>query len=103
MKTREPEPLEQIDYGRDYQSRRMRRHSPSSNSKVIQIESLGKGAWVLVAASMVMSSLALAIAYASNQRSDIAEREARIAQDKYFYLAADLRARGIEVTTDDHP
>lgn len=72
------------------------------SAQVIQVESLGRGAWALVSASLVMAAIALALAYASNVRSDIAEREARIAQDKYFYLAADLRARGIEVTTDDH-
>lgn len=72
------------------------------SAQVIQVESLGKGAWAILTAAIVLASLALAVAWAASVRATLAEREARIAQDKYFYVAAELAKAGIEVSTDGH-
>ncbi len=72
------------------------------SASVIQIESLGKGAWAILTATIILSSLALAVAWAASARSVIAEREARIAQDKYTYAQIELARKGIFIATDGH-
>lgn len=76
------------------------------SASVIQIESLGKGGVAVVLSTSVLAVVlaALAFGYAGRamDRAQIAEREARIAQDKYFYVQSELAEKGIHITTDGH-
>lgn len=72
------------------------------SASVIQVESLGKGAWAILTAAIVLSAMALAAAWSANVRATIAEREARIAQDKYTYAQVELAKAGIFLSTDGH-
>lgn len=74
----------------------------SPRATVVQVESLGKGAWAIVTASAVLSAIAIALAMSAWQLSRIAEREARIAQDKYTYTMGELAKQGIDISTDGH-
>lgn len=54
----------------------------SPRATVVQVESLGKGAWALVTAAMVLAAIALAVAWSAGRTSGIAERETRILRDE---------------------
>jgi hypothetical protein len=69
----------------------------SPRAVVVQSETLGKGGVAAVAASVVLSALAIAVALLAASKADLAEREARIAQDNYMQLA-----REIGGSTDGH-
>lgn len=90
---REPTELDQRDYG--IQARH-------GSSQVIQVESLGKGAWAILTAAIVLSAVAFALGLVAWDRSRLAEREARIAQDKYTYTMGELAKQGINISTDGH-
>ena len=76
------------------------------SAQVIQIESLGRGgiaAVLLVGlAGVVLGALGIGIAGRAMDVAGIAEREARIAQDKYSYVQSELAKRGIQISTDGH-
>lgn len=72
------------------------------SASVIQIESLGKGAWAILTAAIVLSAVALALAVSASQTSRLAEREARVAQDRVVYLQGELAKSGINVNANDH-
>jgi hypothetical protein len=73
---------------------------------VIQQESLGKGGiaaiLLITLLSVVMAALAVGKADRAMDRATIAEREARIAQDKYFYVASQLSKIDPSFKTDEH-
>jgi hypothetical protein len=69
----------------------------SPRAVIVQSETLGKGGVAAVAAAVVLSSIALAVAILSASKADLAEREARIAQDNYMQLA-----REVGGSTDGH-
>jgi hypothetical protein len=77
-----------------------------SQSNVVQIESLGKGGIAVVLLTgliaVVVATLAYGLAGRAMDRATIAEREARIAQDKYTYAQIELSKRGIDISTDGH-
>jgi hypothetical protein len=73
-----------------------------SQSNVVQIESLGKGAWAILTASIVISVVSSAMAWSSHMRSQIAEREARVAQDTVTHFQLELAKRGIFIPVDNH-
>ncbi len=83
-------------------------HADNDNrsAQVIQVESLGRGgiAAVLLPGVLALLVAALAWGYAGRamDRAQIAEREARIAQDKYFYVQSELQKKGITISTDGH-
>jgi hypothetical protein len=75
------------------------------SAQVIQVESLGKTGIALLTVAVIAligSFLAWADARRASDRVWIAEREARIAQDKYFYVAGELAKVGVHITTDGH-
>ncbi len=73
-----------------------------AQSNVVQIESLGKGAWAILTASVLVSVISSAIAWTAYMRSQISEREARVAQDTVTHFQLELAKRGIFITVDDH-
>ncbi len=76
------------------------------SAQLIQIESLGRGglAAVLVPAilALLVAALAYGVASRALDRANLAEREARIAQDKYTYVQGELAKKGIYISTDGH-
>lgn len=73
-----------------------------SQANVVQIESLGKGAWAILTASVLVTVVSAAIAWTAYMRSQIAEREARVAQDSVTHFQLELAKKGIFITVDDH-
>lgn len=73
-----------------------------SQANVVQIESLGKGAWAILTASVLASMFALALSFRAEMRTQIAEREARVAQDSLTHFQVELARRGIYIQVDDH-
>jgi hypothetical protein len=78
----------------------------SSRAQVIQVEALGKGGVVIILATVIVTLIIAAVAWGDARRAmdraSIAEREARIAQDKYTYVQGELAKRGIHISTDGH-
>lgn len=72
------------------------------SAQVIQIESLGKGAWAILTASVLVTVVSAAIAWTAYMRSQIAEREARVAQDTVTHFQIELAKKGIFIQVDDH-
>lgn len=72
------------------------------SAQVIQIESLGKGAWAILTASILVALFAIGLAFRSDAKSTIAEREARVAQDTLTHFQIELAKRGIFISVDDH-
>jgi hypothetical protein len=75
------------------------------SAQVIQVESLGKTGIALLTVAviaLIVSFIAWGDARRASDRAWIAEREARIAQDKYFYVAGELAKVGVHITTDGH-
>lgn len=64
------------------------------SAQVIQIESLGKGAWAILTASVLVSMVAIAIAFRAEARSQISEREARVALDYVTSVQVELARNG---------
>lgn len=112
MKTREPEPLEQIDYGIGYKAS----HSPQQHTSV-KVEA--DRAYAVIAmilsfcsivviflAGVMLESYIKAEAERSAARSvakaEYAERDARVALDKLTYLQVELAKRGIVISYDEH-
>lgn len=98
----EREPLEQIDYG-------INQRAMGSSSVILKVE----GGMIAIAIALVslggvivgaitLPILAQKAAAPADVRSQIAEREARIAQDKYAYVQSELAKKGIFITTDGH-
>jgi uncharacterized membrane protein len=73
-----------------------------SQANVVQIESLGKGAWAILTASVLVSVIAIALAFRAEAKSTIAEREARVAQDTLTHFQIELAKKGIFIQVDDH-
>jgi hypothetical protein len=72
------------------------------SAQVIQIESLGKGAWAILTAAIVISTFALSLAWLANDLARRAERETRVLQDQLQTARLELAKRGITINTDDH-
>ncbi len=76
------------------------------SAQVIQIESLGRGGLAAVLVPAILALLVAALAYGvagrALDRANLAEREARIAQDKYTYVQGELAKKGIYISTDGH-
>lgn len=72
------------------------------SAQIITVESLGKGAWALLTAAMVLSAISIAYAMVANDRSYRSEREARIAQDSVTHMQIELAKRGIFISVDEH-
>jgi hypothetical protein len=76
------------------------------SAQVIQVETLGRGGIVVLLATVIVALLVAAMSYGlagrAMDRASIAEREARIAQDKYTYVQSELAKRGIHISTDGH-
>ncbi len=76
------------------------------SASVIQIESLGRGGLAAVLVPAILALLVAALAYGVSSRAldraNLAEREARIAQDKYTYVQGELAKKGIYISTDGH-
>jgi hypothetical protein len=71
------------------------------SAQVIQIEALGRGglAAVLLVGLMgvILGCIAIGLAGRAQDRAQLAEREARVATDKMFYLQSALDKAGIHV------
>lgn len=76
------------------------------SAQVIQIESLGKGGIAVILlvllVAVVLAALSYGLAGRAMDLAGLAEREARIAQDKYAYVQAELAKKGIYISTDGH-
>lgn len=68
------------------------------SAQVIQVESLGKGAWAILTASVLVTIISAAIAWTAYMRSQIAEREARVALDYVTSIQVELARKGIFIT-----
>lgn len=80
----------------------IRAENDNQSAQVIQIESLGKGAWAILTAAIVISTFALALAWTANDSARQAERETRVLQDQLQTARLELAKRGITINTDDH-
>lgn len=108
MNKAEREPLEQIDYGIGYKGH----NSPQQhmNLKVdggaiaiaIALVAIGAVVASCILLPQLMGSIAREASAAANINAQIAEREARIAQDKYTYTMGELAKQGIIISTDGH-
>ncbi len=80
--------------------------SGAGQATVVQIESLGKGGiaalLLITVLGVVLAALAYGLAGRAMDMAYIAEREARIAQDKYTYVQGELAKKGIHISTDGH-
>lgn len=76
------------------------------SAQVVQIEALGRGgiAAVLMVGVLGIILGCIGIGYAGRamDRAGVAEREARIAQDKFTYAQIELAKKGIYISTDGH-
>jgi hypothetical protein len=88
---REPEPMEQIDYG-NYKARRTRRYSPSSVSKVIFNETTKQ--WFIG----VLMALSIAVNVFLYFQFANAERETRMLE--YYVLEMDAKLIAAGFKTD---
>jgi hypothetical protein len=80
----------------------IRAENDGQSAQVIQIESLGKGAWAILTAAIVISTFALTLAWTANDSARMAERETRVLQDQLQTARLELAKRGITINTDDH-
>lgn len=72
----------------------------SPRATVVQVESLGKGAWALLTVAMILGALGLLMGGMAWQMARLAEREARVAQDKTQYLQSAMDRSGLKVDND---
>jgi hypothetical protein len=75
-------------------------HSP--RAMLVQVESLGKGAWAILTAAIVISTFALTLAWTANESARQAKMETRVLQDQLQTARLELAKRGITINTDDH-
>lgn len=68
------------------------------SAQVIQIETIGKGGIAAVLICVLTSCVALAYAMRAADRAHLAEREARVAQDKIQYFQIELVKNGLDVS-----
>jgi hypothetical protein len=119
MKQREPEPLEQIDYGQNYKAR-----GSSSQSMVLKVDggsiaiAISVAAIALVIAGSVFlpqlaeskANEAVAVALrpisaqvaSAQDRAWLAERNSKMTDENLRILQADLASRGIKVRLSAH-
>lgn len=98
------EPLEQIDYGYGYKAQ----NSPQQHMTLkvdggmlaIAISLVALGG--VVVGAITLPILAKNASAPADVRAAIAEREARIAQDKFTYVQTELAKKGIYISTDGH-
>lgn len=104
MNASEREPLEQIDYGTGYQAR----FSPQSHATIkVEGGSLAIAIALIALGGVIVGAITLPIlAQKASEpiavRSQIAEREARVAIDQVQTMRIELARKGIFVNTDDH-
>jgi len=82
----------------------------AGQAQLIQIESLGKGAWAILTAAIVLSAIALAYSMVANTKAEaiekrsmdavyIAQQNAALAREDVRVLTAELNKRGIAIST----
>ena len=74
------------------------------SAQVIQIESLGRGGIAAVVSAVILcalcSALSIGMAWRAIDRSQIAEREARVAVDQFQNARIELAKRGIFISQE---
>lgn len=82
-------------------------HSPdlrNAHGVVFQVESMGKGVQAVLIGGVILSALLAGMALirteATDSRASLAEREARVSQERWNDLKVELAKRGIPVS--DH-
>lgn len=92
------EQLDQQDFGYGYKG-------ILSPQQHMTLKVDGGAVWVLLAtlvASLLLSAFSVGMAFRAYDMANLAERESRIAQDKYFYVAAQLAKLDPSFKTDEH-